>query len=299
MASATGTSLLAEQWATEGYIVVRGLFDADRVESLKPICESILEQWRTESPEKGEPGGGPEANVMRHLNHPGYDPSTPGGPKEILKAAAADPVREIVSEILGEPPLFRCTSLFFNPLVASHEGNWHRDSQFRSKNDAEEKRLMEVRAHPAKGVQLQVALDPSDDVEYVPGSHLRWDTDKEYHIRKADDFANNRSSDMPGATRISLGPGDALAFNPLGLHRGRYHTDKRRRTLMLTYAAASSLNFDYFTDQPWFLSDGYLDGLSDSVADFYDAYIAAYKEDWLTRSDARPYPPTSSAYPSP
>jgi ectoine hydroxylase-related dioxygenase (phytanoyl-CoA dioxygenase family) len=285
------TESLADHWSREGYIVVRGIFDTDLVSRLKPICESTLDQWLVENPEKGEPGNGRDAHVMRHLNHPGYNDPVPGGPTAILEAASHPSVLETVEEILAEPPLFRCTSFYFNPSETSLDGNWHRDSQFRSNSDEEEKKLMEVRAHPAKGVQMQVALEPSDDIEFVPRSHVRWDTDEEYHIRKADDFANNRSNDMPGAVRIPLEPGDALAFNPLGLHRGRYHTDKRRRTIMLTYAAASSTSFDYFTDQPWFLSDGYLDGLSPAAVDFYNAYIAAYGEDWKTRSDARPYPP--------
>jgi ectoine hydroxylase-related dioxygenase (phytanoyl-CoA dioxygenase family) len=280
---------LAEHWSREGYIVVRGIYEENRVARLKALCEYILEQWRIENPEKGEPGGGPDSHVMRHLNHPGYFHDKPDGRAEILEAAAAPSVLETVAEIFGEQPRFRCTSLFFNPLETSQDGNWHRDSQFCSKNDAEEQAMMKDRAYPATGVQLQIALEPSDDVEFVPRSHLRWDTPEEYHIRKADDFANNRSSSMPGAVRIALEPGDALAFNPMGLHRGRYHVDRLRRTLMLTYRSSSSAPvFDYFSDQPWFLQDGYLDGLSPCAKEFYRAYISTYKPDWQTRSEARP-----------
>lgn len=279
------TENLAEHWAKEGYIIVRGLFDSERVERLKPLCESILAQWRIENPEKGQPGGSPASNVMRHLNHPGYFRDSPEGRIEILEAAAAPEVLEVGHQLFSEPARFRCTSLFFNPLEDGRDGNWHRDSQFRSETDEEEQALMRERAHPATGVQLQVALISNDDVEFVPRSHLRWDTPEEYHIRKADGEANNRSSDMPDALRIALEPGDAVAFNPMGLHRGRYHVDIPRRTLMLTYRASSSPKvFDYFSDQPWFLEDGYLDGLSDHATTFYQAYIDTYQEDWRTRS---------------
>jgi ectoine hydroxylase-related dioxygenase (phytanoyl-CoA dioxygenase family) len=279
---------LADHWSREGYIVVRGIFDGGLVRKLRTLSDSILERWRIENPEKGEPGGGPDSNVMRHLNHPGYFHDSPSGLIEILEAAAAPSVLQTATEIFGEQPRFRCTSLFFNPLETSRDGNWHRDSQFRSKNDAEEQALMQERAHPATGVQLQVALEPNDDVEFVPRSHLRWDTPKEYHIRKEDDEAHNRSNAMPDAIRIALQPGDAVAFNPMGLHRGRYHIDRLRRTLMLTYRSSSSPPvFDYFSDQPWFLSEGYLDGLTPETSTFYEAYISTYKEDWLTRSSAR------------
>ena len=40
-------------------------------------------------------------------------------------------------------------------------------------------------------------------------------------------------------------PGDGVAFNPFGLHRGRYHADKKRRTLMLSYRARSLPLYDW------------------------------------------------------
>ena len=95
---------------------------------------------------------------------------------------------------------------------------------------------MATRTRP-DGIQLQIALVETSDVEYVPGSHRRWDTDEEYRIRLADGQANSRSNAMPGAVRVHQRPGDAVAFEALGLHRGRYHTDKRRRTFMLTYTS--------------------------------------------------------------
>gem|GEM_PF-3412920 len=44
--------------------------------------------------------------------------------------------------------------------------------------------------------------------------------------------------------------GDAVVFNPMALHRGRYPTDKLRRTLMLTYTSESFPRSDFFSDQP-------------------------------------------------
>lgn len=79
---------------------------------------------------------------------------------------------------------------------------------------------------------MQIALAPSADIEVVPGSHLRWDTPEEYAIRKAAGGANNRSNAMPGAVRVALDPGDAVLFNPMAIHRGRYHANRLRRTLM-------------------------------------------------------------------
>ncbi len=271
---------LKAQWQEQGYVVVRGLFDAERSARLCAIAESILDQWRIRSAENGKPGGDDNATVMRHLNHPGYFSHTSDELREMLRAIADPQVLSVGRAILGEEVLFRCTSLFMNPLARSVDGNWHRDSQFHCPREEDEQRMIADAGQGGTSIQLQVALVPSDDVEVVPGSHLRWDTPAEYAIRRADEGHNNRSNAMPGALRVALEAGDAVAFNPCGLHRGRYHVDKLRRTLMLTYTKASAPRFDYFSDQPWFLTEGYLDGLDGETQAFLGRFIEQYQGDW-------------------
>lgn len=272
---------LQKHWEEEGYVVVRGLFDPNRTALLRDICFDVLKQWRICNPEKGEPGGGPDATVMRHLNHPGYFDTHRNDLVTLMDAVADKKVLDLVRTILQGDPLFRCTSLFFNPQENSRDGHWHRDTQFRSETDDEEREKILSRQGFGAGVQLQVALVASDDVEFVPRSHLRWDTDEEYHIRKADGGEHNKSNAMPNAVRVSLEPGDAVGFNAAGLHRGRYHTDKLRHTLMLTYTRADVPVSDYFSHQPWFLDAGYLDGLNGDSRAFFDAFVAQYQADWV------------------
>ena len=273
---------LKKQWDAEGYAVVPGVYHNETTERLLPVCEAILDQWRKESPEDGKPGGGPQATVMRHLNHPGYFKMHPEWKNLILESVADKRVLNVAREVLGEEPMFRTTSFFFNPTGTGRDGNWHRDSQFRHHDEKEEKVFLERRFGTTSGIQMQIALTPSEDIEYVPRSHLRWDTPEEYHIRRADKQKNNTSNVMPGAIRLKQEPGDAVLFNPLGLHRGRYHTDKRRRTYMLTYMPDSVHYLDYFSHQPWFLTTGYLDGLTRSSRLFFERFIEKYSKDWTS-----------------
>ena len=74
--------------------------------------------------------------------------------------------------------------------------------------------------------------------------------------------------EMPASLRAALAPGDAVLFNAWGFHRGRYHVDKLRRTLMFTYTPASMPTFDYFSDQPWFLDPAHLDNLNPGTQRF-------------------------------
>ena len=276
----TTHSTAADSFARDGVAIVRGLWERDDVDLLAAACERILAQWRFSNPETNEPGGGPDAHVMRHLNHPGYFKEHDDERVLMLEAVASSEAVGFAEEILQTEALFRCTSLFFHPTETSVDGNWHRDSQFHAPDEDDEKRLLAERAYPGTSVQMQIALLPSDAIEFVPGSHQRWDTDEEYAIRRADDGANSRSNDMPGAQRIGLEPGDAVAFNPMGLHRGRYHTDRPRLTLMLTYTTRTHPRFDYFSSQPWFDRPGYLDDLSFSARSFYDTFVAQYQADW-------------------
>ncbi|MBT5873393.1 MAG: hypothetical protein HOH43_08230 [Candidatus Latescibacteria bacterium] len=84
---------------------------------------------------------------------------------------------------------------------------------------------------------------------------------------------------------MSQEPGDAALFNPLGMHRGRYHADKTRRTYMLTYMPESLYTADYFSHQPWFQEPGYLEGLRPSTQRFYQRFIDKYKSYWESEKE--------------
>lgn len=269
---------LKQHWEEEGYILVKGLLDSARMGKLRAICEAVLKQWREKCPLTGKAGiDTPDASSMRHLNHPGYAEVYPSAVAEILKTTADPEFLKLCRLILGDEPMFRSTSLFMNPLETSLDGNWHRDTQFLYPDEEEEKRVVAERGAAGTSIQLQVALVPSSDIEVVPGSHLRWDTEEEYAIRRADEGARNRSNAMPNALRVEMEAGDAVVFNPVGLHRGRYHTDRLRRTLMLTYTSKRFPRSDFFSYQPWFLEENYLDGLSESSRQFYQQFIDQYR----------------------
>jgi ectoine hydroxylase-related dioxygenase (phytanoyl-CoA dioxygenase family) len=270
-----------EQWNKNGYVVVRNAFSPDFTARLRKHCEFILQQWRTCDPQTGAPGT--ITHCMRHLNHPAYAGPNSQCFNDIMEAIVHPNVLNVARAFLGEEPIFRCTSLFFNPLTGQQDGDWHRDSQFVARGEEAERALIAQGFDYFAGAQVQVALVPSEDIEVVPGSHLRFDTPGEYAIRLADNKQHNRSNNMPGAVRVPLEAGDAVMFNPMGLHRGRYHSDKLRRTLMLTYSTRKGATFDYFTDQPWFLDDGYLAGLKPATRDYFASFVNAFKAKWLEK----------------
>ncbi len=271
---------LLDNWRALGYAIVPGLISPTRAAALRAICDGILAQWRARDPQTGAPGDKPDATVMRHLNHPDYFRQHPQWFAPLMDAVADAGVRDVAHAVFGEEPMFRCTSLFFNPSGIELDGNWHRDSQFGAPDDDDERGVIAKAGADGAGMQLQIALLPSDDIEVVPGSHLRWDTPDEYAIRKADGGTHNRANHMPQAVRVRQAPGDAVLFNAMAIHRGRYYASVPRRTLMLTYTRASQPHFDYFSNQPWFLDAGYLSALSLPTRAFFETFVAQYRDNW-------------------
>jgi len=267
------------QWEEEGYLVLRELFNPALTASLHKNCDRALEKWLACDPDTGQPGH-MSTYVMRHLDRPEYTRENDAQRIEILEAAAMLDVLNVARAIFSEEPMYRCTSYWFNPREGRQDGNWHRDSQFSLTDETKEREHIEHAEACGDGLQMQIALVASDDVEFVPGSHKRWDTPEEHRIRLAEKQKNCRSNEMPGALRIALQPGDAVLFNSLGLHRGRYHADKPRRTLMLTYTRTSRPCRDYFSRQPWMLEDGALAGLKPETRAFYTKFVEQYRDFW-------------------
>ncbi|HYE05840.1 MAG TPA: phytanoyl-CoA dioxygenase family protein, partial [Planctomycetota bacterium] len=270
-----------------GCLVLPAVFAPERVARLRDVCEAVRARWLERDPQTGQPGADPgTANAMRHLTHPDYHRGDRTGLVELLEACADEGVLHVLRAVWREEPLFRCTSLFFNPTARTTEGTWHRDCQF-GMPDAEVERahILSQRARAAGGVQIQIALVANDDLEYVPGSQSRWDSAEELRVRRADAFAH-ATEPLASARRLALQPGDAAFFDPMGLHRGRYHAHRPRRSLMLTYTPTSMPTSDWFSEQPWCLEPDYLDGVSPATRAFFARFIAAYGDRWPARTPA-------------
>jgi ectoine hydroxylase-related dioxygenase (phytanoyl-CoA dioxygenase family) len=264
------------------HAIVRGLFDPSTAERLREICERVLEQWRR-APRSDNPPVGPQANYMRHVNDPEYHRDHPDDLAFLLDAVGAPQVAKAIGEALDEDYFFQMTSLYFNPTGDSQDGFWHKDKIGAEANVA-------LVPETGAGLQLQIALVPTDDLELVPGSHFRDYTPEEHAICVADGERNNRSNEMPGGVRVELQPGDAALFTQLCIHRGRYHTDKLRRTLMVSVKKRVTAEYslrqrglDPYSDQPWFLLPDYLRGVSPESRAFFQDFIDYYAPHWRAR----------------
>jgi hypothetical protein len=278
----SGLKSARKTFAEEGILFYPAIFEGDELERLRVACDYVLDQHMADL-ESRSPEDANISHSMRHLSQSCWHRQTREHWKVIMETVADPRCLGPVEQIFTQPSLFRCTSLFFNPRGGGMEGNWHRDPQFTHKEEAEVKAYLESikGASSTNGLQFQIALVDNDDVEYVPFSAARYDAPEEYKIRCEDDRSHNRESGMPNAMRVHLRAGDAVIFNPNGLHRGRYWPQNPRRTLMLTYTPSTQPHCDFFSKQPWMLEPGYLDGLSPRARVYFEEFIATYRDFWL------------------
>lgn len=261
---------LRSEWDSQGYVVVPQLFDAKRVGELSLVCNRILEQWIQESADLEAAN----RTNMAFLTELRYFRHHPNQLTTLLNAIVDQKIFAVLDQIAEVELLFHNTQYFFNPASQTRAGDWHRDQQFDAPDPAAERSRMQN----TLGIHVHIAFLPDHNLEYVPGSHKRWDTPAELEIRKGLNGRLKNSSDMPNATRINLNAGDAVFFSAWGIHRGNYIAPVLRRTLDFICGTPA----DWSMPPPTcFLQPNVLQGLTPEGQRFFNRFIQTYRDRWL------------------
>jgi len=260
---------IAKHWRVHGFAVIPGFLSAEEIEPLRRICDHVLEQAIEEEPRRAA------ARNIAYLTERRYFRSREDDLLKLLEFIADDRIVSMLMHIGGEMPLFHNTQYFYNP-TQSHDGEWHRDTQFLAPEETLERRRMKQHT----GVHFRVAFLPDRQLEYVPGSEQRWDTPGELEIRKGDHLTHPY---MPGRTTIELAPGDACLSHAWGIHRGTYRVDIPRRTLDIIYGWGGVC--DYAPPPPMCFSEAkLLARLSPNGQKVFDCFIRSYETHWKESS---------------
>ncbi|HZH90508.1 MAG TPA: phytanoyl-CoA dioxygenase family protein [Pyrinomonadaceae bacterium] len=267
-------------WEENGFVVIPRLFDAPRIRELQVICDDVLAQWIEESPASHDAAN---STNMAFLTEPRYFIKHPERLRLMLETITDEKIFKALAEIIDGEPLFHNTQYFFNPATATRAGDWHRDQQF----DAPDEETERARMLTHTGVHVHIAFLPDDNLEFVPGTHARWDTPVELEIRRGFDGRSKNSDAMPGARRLALRPGDAAFFSAWGIHRGRYDARTPRRTFDIIYASENPC--DWYTPPPTcFLQPGLLDRFDERSRRFFQRFIEAYRHRWARGEGLNP-----------
>jgi hypothetical protein len=217
-----------QSFRVHGYFVVPAFLTRTEVGELRRACDIALAGARAASTETGH--ATPKIGLF---TDPSYFAHEPGAVDVLARFVASARVCALLEglPLEGEErtPRLKNADYYHEQTKRDWDGDWHRDSQFGQPDPELERR----RIHTTTWVHVRVALEDDDRLEIVPGSHRRWDTPEELQIRKG---SRRASSDIAGATRITLRAGDACVFHAWSIHRATYRRAPLRRTVDALYA---------------------------------------------------------------
>ncbi len=213
-------------YQSNGFILCRSLLSAEVLGRLVEIGERVHAQWLAEQ--------GDEARRLDLVNSTGLTASryfrSPFGAQRpmFFDALADDRVWHLLTAVFGDDLYFHGTQMFFNPLGGRRRPYWHRDIQYMDCDETEQQSLLGELCN----IHLRFPLRPEQSFMLVPGSHARWDTDRERNVR-LERSGHGSSEDLPSATAFDLCPGDILIFSAHMLHRGTSDRSHGRLSLDL------------------------------------------------------------------
>lgn len=203
---------------------MRQWLGATEIDCLAHEIDRILAQWMKENHSEYID----ERLVNMHsLTSPRYF-SDAGQRIRFFEMLASERITSLIDGMFGEGLYFHNTQLFFNPFENRRLPYWHRDLQYSPIDDMEQAREQSA----LLSLHVRIPLLKEQGVELIPGTHRRWDTPLETEVRRERNGRKN-SDDLPGATLITLEPGDILVFDAQMIHRGNYAMNKERKALDL------------------------------------------------------------------
>lgn len=214
-----------EQYEKYGYAVLKGFFDKEEIASIDNHVDRIFQMWFVEN--EAEIIESKRVN-MHSLTHPEYFLEEPELRKEFFQIIASVKLTKVLESMFGEGIYFHNTQLFFNPLNKESQPYWHRDMQYSPIEDSvqcdEQAEMLSL--------HVRIPLIEEKGIEFVAGTHKRWDTNLEREIRFELNGHKN-SEELSNSKLIGLSPGDILIFNAQMIHRGNYELNTNRKAFDL------------------------------------------------------------------
>lgn len=225
-------------WEDAGIFVVRRWLGQQQVRELAEACDHALTQMRAASTVAGHATTHISGFLIQE-----YFSSRPDALARLVEFASSPAVLMLVRD-LGRPLEgdlnLRDIQYFHEPTARDYDGAWHRDGDVPGLTEDQ------AAASRATLLRCRVAFAADDHLEYVPGSHLRADTQDELRLRKG---PVPNAALASGSKRIVLEPGDVCVFDTWGIHRARYRRGTVRRTLDLLFGfGARKLSQTVFTE---------------------------------------------------
>jgi hypothetical protein len=195
-----------------GYALLPGFFSRAEIAGIAPVLAAANRRWMEANPKAVESA----AINSAYLTSSKYCPEA-SDRQTLFRFIAADKMVGLARDLMGASPFFMNTQLFFNPVSGERRPYWHRDVQYLGVPEADQKEM--IFRDQVLHFRVPLARDPG--LEFVPGSHARWDNEEERNVRLG--LAGRAHWEaLPGSTTVPHAPGDLLVFSAHLLHKGIY-----------------------------------------------------------------------------
>lgn len=210
-----------DAFAQDGFFLFRSFFTTNEVRELTGLILPAHEKWLELNREQA-------AVNSNYLTSTRYMTDAAIRHKTFQFLASAKIV-QVAARLCPRGVHFLNTQLFFNPADAARKPYWHRDMQYLGVSEEVQQDIL--RRDVVLHFRIPFAEDPG--LEFIPGSHQRWDSRLERAVRLEIDGHKN-SEELPGMVRIAHSPGDLLIFSAHLIHRGSYGLERKSFDILYT-----------------------------------------------------------------
>ncbi|TGK18455.1 phytanoyl-CoA dioxygenase family protein [Leptospira stimsonii] len=218
----------SEEFAKKGYTLFRKFFSKDELAVVSKIVCDADQNWREEY-------DFPENVNSAYLTSDRFLPDAVD--RERLFEFISDLRLVSIAETLTKSKVFFLnTQLFFNPQSTLKKPYWHRDVQYLGVEEEKQKNIIKKDAV----LHFRIPLRDDPGLEFIPGSHLRWDTESERNTRLELNGRRN-FEELPNSIRVPHKPGDLLVFSAHLIHKGVYGLDRSSFDILYTSFPSSSM----------------------------------------------------------
>jgi Phytanoyl-CoA dioxygenase (PhyH) len=211
----------SEDFTRDGFCLFRGFLTQIEVEALAADVLPAHERWL----QKYADGLLVNSN---YLTAPAFCPDAKAR-LNLFRFISQKKLVQIAAALCPRGVYFLNTQLFFNPRDAAKKPYWHRDVQYLGIDETEQQQL--ILRDTVLHFRIALADDPG--LDFVPGSHARWDTPTEREIR-LELNGHTHAESIPGQVRVAQAAGDLLVFSAHLIHRGTYGLERRSCDILYT-----------------------------------------------------------------
>ncbi len=203
---------IRQQFQRDGFALIKGFFSESEISDVQATILEAHAAWVQENKKAYETFAVNSSHLTSHKYCPDIQKR-----KSLFQFISMDKLVQLSCELIDANLFFLNTQLFFNPYTPNQNPYWHRDIQYSGLPEEKQKEL--ILKDSVLHFRVPLSFDPG--LEFVPGSHQRWDTEEERCVRLK---LNGRLAheSLPNSIKVPHQPTDLLVFSAHLLHKGVY-----------------------------------------------------------------------------